>query len=169
MTTVTCWIFSLQSEFLVIFTTSLCGSFATSKTAPCTFETAEQRCKIYIIKEQNFKTLTMKIQCNKTSPVLAPPENMTHFLSVWPDQINWKKPQMKMIRSHSELCCSPSFRLHCADDASLDASDLSALNVLDVQTDNSHSTSVTAVAAKLHHRCDTERSAESLPLCNDKC
>lgn len=62
-----------------------------------------------------------------------------------------------MIRLHTNLCCSPSFRLQCADDASADASDLSALNALVVQTDNNHSTSVTSAGAVLNHRCDVER------------
>ncbi len=75
-----------------------------------------------------------------------------------------------MTRLHTELCCSPSSGLQCADDASVDASDLSALNVLVVQTDNSHSTSVTSVAAILNPSCDdVESSRERSPLCNNKC
>lgn len=74
-----------------------------------------------------------------------------------------------MIRLRTKLCYSPSFGLQCADDASVDASDPSALNVLVVQTDNSHSTSVTSVAAILNHRCNVERARERSPLCNNKC
>lgn len=73
-----------------------------------------------------------------------------------------------MIRLQTEVCCSPSFRLRCADDASVDAGDLSALNVLVVQTDNGHSTSVTSVAAIPNQRCDVERARERLSLCNNK-
>lgn len=74
-----------------------------------------------------------------------------------------------MIKRHIKLCCSHSFRLQCADDASVDSSDLSALNVLVVQTDNSHSTSVTSVAAILNYRSDVERARERSSVCNKKC
>lgn len=63
----------------------------------------------------------------------------------------------RKIRLRIELRRSPSFRLRSADDASVDAGDLSALNVLVVQTDNSHSASVTSVAAAPIQRCDVER------------
>ena len=79
------------------------------------------------------------------------------------------EPRHKKIRPRIELRRSPSFRLHSADDASVDAGDLSALNVLVVQTDNSHSTSVTSVAAAPIQRCDGQRGArERSPLCNKK-
>lgn len=63
-----------------------------------------------------------------------------------------------MIRLHTEVCCSPPFRLQRADDVSADAGDLSALNVRVVQTDNSHCTSVTSVAGMQEAQRTRERS-----------
>lgn len=53
--------------------------------------------------------------------------------------MNWMKPQ----HNRTKALFQPSFRLQRAHNASVDASELSALNVLVVQTDNSHSTSLT--------------------------
>lgn len=88
-----------------------------------------------------------------------------HSNLTFADSNELNRAPVQMPGLHTELCCSPSFRLQSADDASADTSDLPALNVLVVQTDNSHSASVTAL---LNHRHDVKGARERLSLCNNK-
>lgn len=91
-----------------------------------------------------------------------------HSSLTFADSNELNRAPVQMPGLHTELCCSPSFRLQSADDASADTSDLPAPNVLVVQTDNSHSASVTSVTALLNQRHDVKGARERLSLCNNK-